>query len=1177
MSEFQLTASQQQAVDLQGQSLLVSAAAGSGKTRVLTERLCARVVAGENIDRFLVITFTRAAAAELKGRILQELNDLTAQNPQDKHLRRQSALLYRAQIGTIDSFCTAVVRENAHRLGISPGFTVLDEERCQSMLARALEDVLDDAYETIEDDPGLEQLVNSVGAGRDDSRLAELVRQVYAQLQSRAWPEKWAQTALEALNVAGITDAGQTPWGSYLLADAAQEAGYWAEEVDKATAVMTRPENEPLWKGYGEAFQWLGQVMRDVVRSSREGWDKTTQVLSQEVPRLGAVRKFEDEGLKKQIQAVWNGGKKALQKMQKTLAGDSASLLAGVRRSKPAMEALMRLVFSLDKAYEQRKHRADACDFSDVEHLCLKLLCDEQTAQPTVLAGEISNRFAEVMVDEYQDVNAVQELIFQRVSGEGERLFMVGDVKQSIYRFRLADPTIFNEKFQRFQTGQDGTCVLLRENFRSRRSVLDACNAVFEAIMSPALGEIVYDEQARLVCGASYPAEGEVKPELCILDPVSPDEEETPDKRRAEAQYVAERIQAMVASGTPVSDGKGGTRPMTYGDVAVILRTPNTSGSAYRQALVEKNIPVTARQGSNFFDQPEVNFALSMLAVADNPRQDVPLIAALRGLPFGFTPDELSAIRGQSRGDFWDALCQREQEDEKCRRFVALVEQLRDLAREEPTETVLRWLYDRTGLMAACAASPDAQRRTGCLMQLYEYARQFEQDGNRGLFRFVSWLKELESRGMEPPSPSSGGAVEILSVHKSKGLEFPVVFLVDNSHRWNNRGGGRVLCHSQLGLGMRLTDSQRGVEWPTLPYRAIAQKIRQEELSEQERVLYVAMTRAKERLIMTCVLPKAEEKLAELRPTAHVPVSPRLLATASDTAKWLQWAALADGGRTIDLHIVKPPEKLAAATAEKTSGLGADPALVAELRQRLSWQYPYEGAVSLPSKLTATEVKGLTAEEADPEAANLTQQAATSHRRFRVPKLGREETALTGAERGVAEHLVMQYIDFSQTDSLASIAQEIARLQEQGFLDRRQAESVPPEDIWAFFQSDIGQRLKKADKVIREFKFSLLCPAQTWFSHAPAGEEILLQGVVDCCIQERDKLTVIDFKTDAQVHPELYTPQLAAYAMAMERIFQKPVQGAVLWYLRKKQAVAVALSPENPAFAEKTVALSDKI
>jgi ATP-dependent helicase/nuclease subunit A len=467
------------------------------------------------------------------------------------------------------------------------------------------------------------------------------------------------------------------------------------------------------------------------------------------------------------------------------------------------------------------------------------------------------------MVDEYQDVNAVQELIFQHVSGEGDHLFMVGDVKQSIYRFRLAEPGIFNEKFETFQSGQSGRRVLLRENFRSRAAVLEGCNTVFETIMSPALGEIEYDDQARLVCGASYPPEGEVRPELCILDMASASAEDTPDKRRAEAQYVAGRIRAMVAAETPVSDGRGGTRPVTYGDIAVLMRTPGTSGGPFRRALAEAGIPVLARQGGNFFAQPEVNFTLSMLSVADNPRQDVPLVAAMRGLPFGFTPDELSSIRGSSPGLLWDGVRRRAQDDERCRRFMDTVMQLRDLAREEPTELVLRWLYDRTGLLSLCALYPEGAQRVGNLMQLYEYARKFEADGNRGLYRFVAWMQELEARNVEPPSPAPGGAVEIMSVHKSKGLEYPVVFLVDNAHRWNQRGGKRVLCHGKLGLGMRLTDGVRGVEWPTLPYRAIEKKTRLEELSEQERVLYVAMTRAKERLIMTCVLPDGERPWAK--------------------------------------------------------------------------------------------------------------------------------------------------------------------------------------------------------------------------------------------------------------------------------------------------------------------------
>jgi ATP-dependent helicase/nuclease subunit A len=1160
MSEFKLTDAQQEAVDIRGGSVLVSAAAGSGKTRVLTERLRARVLEGVDVDRFLVITFTKAAAAELKGRILLELNALAAEHPEDKRLRRQSALLYRAQIGTIDSFCTTVVRENAHLLGISPGFKVLDENRSNVMRTRAMEDVLERAYEGLGDDPGLAQLVDSVGAGRDDARLGETVLSLHAQLQSQAFPEKWANEALAALDVTGITDAAQTPWGAYLLADAAREAAHWARRVDWALGMMAKPDNKKLMDCYGDGFQWMGQIMRDVVRSSRESWDKTGLVLDQKIPRLTSVRNFQDEWLKQQVKAVWDGSKKALEKMQKSLKGDSAVLLSGIEGSRPALEALVRLIFALDKEYEQRKRRADACDFSDVEHLCVRLLCQETADGPTALASALSARFAEVMVDEYQDVNAVQELIFQRVSGEGDHLFMVGDVKQSIYRFRLAEPGIFNGKYEAFQSGETGRRVLLRENFRSRAAVLAGCNTVFETIMSPELGEIEYDDQARLVCGASYPPAGEMRPELCILD-MAASGEDAPDKRRAEAQYVAGRIRAMVEAGEPVSDGRGGTRPVTYGDIAVLMRTPNTSGAPFRRAMTEAGIPVVARQGGNFFLQPEVNFTLSMLSVADNPRQDVPLVAAMRGLPFGFTPDELSAIRGSSAGQLWDGVLQKAGEDARCRRFAATVTQLRDLAREEPTELVIRWLYDRTGLLSMCQLYPEGAQRVGNLMQLYEYARKFEADGNRGLFRFVAWMQELEQRGVEPPAPAPGGAVEIMSVHKSKGLEYPVVFLVDNSHRWNMRGGKRVLCHGQLGLGMRMTDGERGVEWPTLPYRAIEIKTRLEELSEQERVLYVAMTRAKERLIMTCVLSDAEKKLDEMLVEAQRPLSPRVAATASSAAQWLIWSALADGGKTIDLKVV-PPESAAAVSAPRATAVpAAEPALVEELSRRLSWRYPYEPAVTLPSKLTATGIRELTGEPGDQEAAPLEKPRP---RTFRTPNFGKKDAALTGTERGVAAHLVMQHIDFARTDSLEAVSGEIDRLRQQGFLEPRQADSVAPEDIFAFFQAEIGQRLRQADKVVREFKFSLLCPAGQWFSEAPEGEEILLQGVVDCCIQEGETLTVIDFKTDGQIHPEHYTQQLEAYALAMERIFRKPVREAVLWYLRKKQAVTVPLGRKIP-------------
>lgn len=1156
MSEFTFTPAQEQAIETPC-PVLVSAAAGSGKTRVLTERLIRRVRDGADVSDFLVITFTRAAAAELRSRILAELGALSAQDPGNRHYRRQSALLYRAQIGTIDSFCTAVVRENAHILGVSPGFSVLDEERSAALRARALEEVLDRAYEDIGENDGLRALVDSVGAGRDDKRLAALVLSLYDQLQSRAFPEAWLREKLAALDTGSLTDAGQTVWGRYLLDEIASEAAFRAGRLEAALGVMARPGNEPLQNAYGDGYAAAAERLRDASRAARDGWDGTRAFLAFDFPRLGAVRKFPDEALKERVKAVWDETKAAVKKLKSLMAGDSAALLAGIRRSKPALEALAGLVLALEKEYAARKRRADACDFSDVEHFCVQLLCDGGADAPTRLAAELSARFREVMVDEYQDVNAVQELIFRRVSGEGRRLFMVGDVKQSIYRFRLAEPGIFLGKYEAFADGGEGRRVLLRENFRSRDEVLDACNAVFGRIMSPALGEIDYNDEARLVRGGTFAAEGAVRPELCLIDPRAGDDEETPDKRRMEAEYVAGRIRAMVAAGEPVSDGRGGIRPVRYGDIAVLLRTPGTSGAAFRAAMVAAGVPVCARQGGAFFAQPEVNFALSMLAVADNPRQDVPLIAALRGLPFGFTPDELATVRAARDGDFWDALCARAQSDEKCARFAALVNELRDIAREEPTENVLRWLYDRTGLLTACAVLPDGAQRGAHLMQLYEYARRFEQDGNRGLFRFVDWLRRLEERGLEPPAAAGGDSVQIMSVHKSKGLEFPVVILADNSHRWKQAGAQAVLCHNELGVGMRITDAERGIDYPTLPWLAIHRRTAAEELSEQERVLYVAMTRAKDRLILTCVQPKAAETLAALGGRSDGPLKPPVLAGAQSAGAWLMRAAAADDGRTMTVRIVAPAEmeSLSAPPAEPSPEIAVPEEDIAALTERLAWDYPHAAAEELPSKLTATGVTRL-GQTPDPEARSLEPAPA---RRFRVPEPGREPGPLTGAERGVAEHLVMQYIDFAKTGSLAGIEAEIARLREAGFLDERQAAAVPPEDILAFFRSPVGRRVLRADRVVREFRFSLLCPARTWYPDAPADEQALLQGVVDCCIEEDGALTVIDFKTDAQVEPARYAGQLAAYAMAMERIFGKPVRGAVLWYLRRRRAEEVPL------------------
>ncbi len=1147
MSNYHLTDSQAQAVGLRSTAMLVSAAAGSGKTMVLTERLMARILEGEDIDRFLVITFTRAAAAELRGRILTQLNERIALHPHDAHLRRQNDRLYQAQIGTIDSYCADLVRENAHILGVSPGFAVLDEDRAKTILEKSLEEVLERAYERVGTDEPLRMLVDSVGAGRDDSALAQTVLDLYEKMRSYPMPWNWAEEALKKLDVRGLNDAAQTPWGKEILEDVKAESLFQAERLEKtADHIQKTPGLEPLARGYGDAFMQLAAQFRNMASASGESWDIARSLSAADTPRLKPVRVYTEE--KDAAKDIWDSAKDSWKSMGSSLLGDSTSLLRDIGQTQAPMQALVQLTRELDEEYMRRKRRAQSYDFADLEHLCIQILCDDANGA-TELAKSVSQRFAEVMVDEYQDVNQIQETIFLRVSDEGKHLFMVGDVKQSIYRFRMAEPGIFNSKYAAFGQGVGGALVMLQENFRSRASILSACNGVFSKIMSPELGEVNYNEDAKLIPGASYPPEGEEKPELCVI------KENAGDK---EAAYVARRIREMVEEKqTFISDGAGGIRPVGYGDIAVLLRTPRTTGGIFRKALQEEGVPVSARQGGDFFRQPEVSFVLSMLSVVDNPRQDVPLAAALRGLPFGFTPDQLTQVRSAEKGDLWDALVSRAQEDENCRRFVDVVKELRSFAREEPTDSVLRRLYDLTNLMTICSAMSDAPRRTAELMQLYEFARRFEQSSGRGLFRFVNWLRDMDSRGEEPPMAAAGDSVQIMSIHKSKGLEFPVVFLVNTGHGWNPREG-QVLCHSRLGLGMKITDAERGVRWPTLAYRGIALVEDREELSEQERVLYVAMTRARERLIITGSNRSAGKLISSTTADRESSLHPRILMKAKNAAEWLIKAATADDSATI--RLVQPDFGLTEGEKEEEGTLPeADPELTETIRQRLSWQYPYENAVSLPSKLTATAVSQLMAREDDPESEMLVRERV-GRNRFRRPNFHHRQRPLTGAERGIAVHAVMEHIDLTRTGSAEEIEEEIQRIREAGFLDENQAKAVNPEGILSFFRSEWGQRMRKAEHVEREYRFSLLCPANTWYEKAPEDEQILLQGVVDCCLEENGWLTILDFKTDATVQPQRYTGQLQAYASAMNRIFQKPVKQAVLWYLAHSTAVEVPLS-----------------
>ncbi len=1162
MAEFRPTPGQKLAIEDAGGEILVSAAAGSGKTRVLTERLLRLVEQGADIDAFLVITFTKAAAAELRARISDALGE-RARRDGSKRLRRQAALVQGAQIGTIHGFCTAVLREFAHEAGVSPDFAVADEDRAAELRASALERALDEGYERAE--PDFLALADTVGAGRDDRRLAELILRLYDKLQSHARPEDWArgQAGLLAKLPA---DALDTPWGAELMRSAQDTALYWAGEMDALIQRCTGDER--LEKAYVPSLSDTAEGLRRFAAEGELGWDEARACLPVPFPRIGRFKGASEDEEALFIKARRESCKKAAGKLAGLFAEDSAKLLGDLARTAGPMRALLALLLDFDRRYAAEKRRRSLVDYADLEHMAARLLTDAE-GRPTRAAREISRRFDGVMVDEYQDVSRVQDLIIRAVSREGRDLFMVGDVKQSIYRFRLADPTIFLEKYLSYADAPapEGVPrrIFLSDNFRSRPEVVAAVNAVFGCIMSRRLGELDYDERAALRAAGSF--EGGVPlPEIrAVAVPEADEDGEQPAKYECEAAEAARIIRSLVEGGALVTEN-GARRAARYGDVAILLRSANVSGAVFRRALEREGVPVQSGVSEGFFSSPVVRMMLSLLSVIDNPRRDVPLIAALSSPLFGFTPDELAAIRIQGDGGepFYDCLERAAEGDGRCRAFLDTLGALRALARDAELSELLQEVYARLDVFALCSAMPDGEARRAQLARLFELAKRFEATLWRGLHRFLGWLRLLEERGAEPmgAEAAEGGAVTVMSIHRSKGLEFPIVLLCDTARRFNRQDtAGAVLMHPELGLGPRLTDAARGIEYPTIARRAIARRTERETLSEEMRLLYVAMTRAKERLIITCALRDPEKELEKLALSATKPMAAEVLAGMSSPAQWLISAALADGGAHIALSTVYPggEERRVLPNAPAAEDESAQRALeeraYARMRAAFAWEYPHRAAEGVPSKITATELKSLYIP--DEEAEHLPPRG---RRTFRRPDLGGER-ALSAAERGTATHLALRYIDLAAAAEEGGARRELERLLAEGRLTPEEAAAVDAAAIARLARSQTGRLITNAPRVLREFPFSVLCPAGKFIPGAPEDEEVLLQGVVDCCLLDEDGATVIDYKTDrvdaagAAQRARGYLPQLEAYAWALSRVTGKAVRRRIVYFLSCGAAV----------------------
>ena len=1186
------TPEQAAAVNHRGEAMLVSAAAGSGKTKVLVERLMSRVEDGDDVDEFLVITYTRAAAAELREKISDEILSRIAENMENRRLRRQSMLCRCAEIGTIHSFCTGILRENAHIAMISPDFRIIDENESEIIKAEVLNDILDEAYETIDKSDSFRALIDAVPAGRDDKRLTRMMLDMHAKLQSNPNPREWVKAQAKRLSLHGISDISETVWGSHLIEKTRTNVLYWRGEIARLREGMSiHPDFEAA---YGNSIDATITGCDAFLSALDKGWEDMRYSSEIEFPRPKPVKGYDD------LKNTRLKCKAGLSKCTDVFQCSSDEHIEDMKAVAPALTGLMHLILAFDSAYSAEKRSRGIADFSDLEHLTLSLLVDNETGEKTELAYALSGRFKEIMIDEYQDVNEVQELIFNAVSQEGKNIFMVGDVKQSIYRFRLADPSIFLAKYK----SNDPALVLLSKNFRSRSGILDFVNYIFDRLMSEKFGEMDYTERERLIPGRGDTGDAQQAVELDIIDMSAPErdeDEESPAKTQMEARFIAQRISELTNGECTIPDGKGGARCIEYSDIVILLRSVSGKAWQYAGALSRLGIPAEMSYSEGYFETIEVSAALSLLSVIDNPLQDIPLAAVLRGRIYGFTADELAAIRIGSQGtDFYAALIKAAGTSEKCAAFLADIDALRAVAADMSADRFIWHVYNKTGLLGYVGAMNGGEKRRGNLILLAEHAKRIEQSGYKGLFGFLTYIRSLQSKGAELAGRDSGlsqNAVRIMSIHKSKGLEFPIVILADTSKQFNYKDMQKPLVmHPELGAGIKRIDRQRRIEYPTIARMAVQSKLKAEMLAEELRILYVAMTRAREKLIITATYKDAANEIkkysgipggkippevledirsvagwifAALAPqaipenvisasepqsmrktviAASEPQSPKKIVTADKTRNDEQGDAqsphsldvrLIPATETIEEHDSDLPRMEKPVCMQKPPMVDSatenlqDSYSIEHLSEQYSFTYPHANAPDLPSKMTVTELKGRHADSGMAENAGkadyLKAQEARERRfTFGKPKFITETQGLTAAQSGTALHLAMQHIDFHKCVNTAGVRDELRRLAERGFLTNQQAEAVDAKKITRFFQSDIVKRVLKADDAKREFRFSLLCSAEDYF---PGGgdDKILLQGIVDCFFEEDGELIVVDFKTDA-VTVDTLTEKAKSYA-----------------------------------------------
>ena len=1176
------TTDQQHAIECCKGSVLVSAAAGSGKTTVLVERVIRRLTDEDNpcsAEDLLIVTFTRAATAQMREKIGAAILKRLSEDPTDRHLRRQYMLLPFAKICTIDSFCNDLVRENFHALGISPDYSLLDNETAVIMKNDVCEAMLERAYEE-DSDGSFSGLSDMMSSGSSDEDFAKLIIKMYDISTAYPFPDLWLDSLIEEYSQ---PDINKSCWGGIIKKYVCDMLDYC---VSSSNDMMTAMESDSIVAdAYGAAVQSDINMYAELREKVNRDWDEAFEAFNTvKYMGLGRVPKGYESETKNAVMTARKKLKDLLKKVPNIMCVSSGEHSEDVRLTRGPVTKLIELVKQFGREYSAEKDKMNSADFSDILHRALNVLAVSDGRGgyiKTDLARELSSHYVEILVDEYQDINEAQDMIFRAISADENNLFTVGDVKQSIYRFRQAMPEIFLRRrgtTHSFESGKYPLGITLGSNFRSRVGVTSCVNYIFRQLMSTEAGELEYDDSEALNAAAKYPERDTPDCELHVVT----DKGNRADTLEAQARYVARYIDRTVREGKTLVTKGGALHPASYGDFCILLRTAKNVSSVYANALSERGIPVFSPETGGFFEAAEISFILSLLRVLDNPVQDIPLAAVMLSPLFGFSAGELADIRasakerleaGETEPLYRSVTASADEGDEKAAAFLKKIESLRRLSLTLSAGELVRRVCEETGFDAIVGAMPDGERRRLNVGLLCDYAEKYEAAGNLGLSGFIRFIDKVArtSGDLATAARPSENAdiVRIMTVHQSKGLEFPICILADMQHAFNERDNTEsVLISSSAGLGMKRRTEDGISVYDTASRRAAVITSERMGRSEEMRVLYVALTRAKENLVMVTSVPNPEKGLAKVAVECGIgeranPFAVLRMNNFSDLVLTaLMRHPAADELRKlsgVDVPIFLPEKdrfKLKVVVSDSESfmtesaneqKIAAKPVFFDEVCERLDYSDPRSVLSSVPAKRAAS----------DGSERGINREYFASSRPAFMSSGG-----LTPAQRGTATHKFMQFSNYAA--ARADIESELARLVDGGFLSEDEGKAVNVSAAKRFFMSSLAERIFASDNVMREKKFAALFPAKFFYPELTgeaAEEKIVVQGIADCVFVEDGKLVIVDYKTDTGVDAEAlldrYSAQLGIYREALSQALGMPVKETLLYSFFMNSTVKV--------------------